>query len=196
MQSMHPSSFSQMQSFTPLLAQYQHNQSNSSVQYSNISNANQSSFSSASVQLTPESTSSSMRSTPSPMLRSTPSPMLRATPSPIRPSSAPSPPRMPIPQINEPLTSAKTLNTPLSCFTETRRPSKRPKDAVETAFCQMNTTLNTVASKIVQNQNDSDIQDPDVIIGKLVTAELKRTMEPMKSTLKRKFLEIMYSHNE
>ncbi|KYN06193.1 hypothetical protein ALC62_02866 [Cyphomyrmex costatus] len=103
---------------------------------------------------------------------------------------------MPIPQINEPLTSAKTLNTPLSCFTETRRPSKRPKDAVETAFCQMNTTLNTVASKIVQNQNDSDIQDPDVIIGKLVTAELKRTMEPMKSTLKRKFLEIMYSHNE
>jgi len=45
---------------------------------------------------------------------------------------------------------------------------------METAFFQMNTTLSTMASRILQNRNDNDIHDPDVIIGKLVTAELKK----------------------
>ena len=60
----------------------------------------------------------------------------------------------------------------------------------------MNITIfNTVVARIVHNQTD-DINDPDVIIGKLVTAKLRKIMEPIKNTLKRKFMEILYSHYE
>ncbi|GAB1868681.1 hypothetical protein CAJAP_09760 [Camponotus japonicus] len=98
------------------------------------------------------------RFTPSPMQRSTPSPMQRFTPSPIRPSSAPLP-RTPVSETGEPSTLARTLNTISSCFTGTNRLTKKPKvDSMETAFFQMNTTLGTMASRILQNRNDNDIR--------------------------------------
>ena len=155
------------------------------------------------------------RSTPSPMQRSIPSPMQRSIPSSIQRStppmlfqqrstplsvrslSVPFPPRIPLSEINNPSTSINISNTPSACFNGMNKPAKTLKiDPVENAFIQMNSALSTVASGILQNRNNNDVHDPDVIIGQLVTAELKRTMEPMKSTLKKKFMELLYSHNE
>lgn len=52
----------------------------------------------------------------------------------------------------------------------------------------MNSTLNTMASTICQNKNENDADDMDILIGKLVTAELKKAIEPKKTILKKSLL--------
>lgn len=67
-------------------------------------------------------------------------------------------------------------------------------DPVETAFVQMNSTLNNVMSTIYQNKNNN-LDDTDVLIGQLVIAELKKTLEPKKTILKNKLMQLLYFDN-
>lgn len=89
-----------------------------------------------------------------------------------------------------------TCILPSSCFSGNQQKTnkKRKIDPVETAFHKMNNTLGTMAEacfqrKAINNQNDNNA---DVLIGKLVTVELQATVEPHKSDLKCKFMEILY----
>lgn len=88
----------------------------------------------------------------------------------------------------------------MRCYLNDDRKMKRPKvDPVETAFHRMNSTITTMVDKICSKPakvNVSDDNDPDVIIGKLVTAELKNTAEPKKAQMKKKFMSILYSLDE
>lgn len=45
-----------------------------------------------------------------------------------------------------------------------------------------------MASTICQNKNENDADDMDILIGKLVTAELKKAIEPKKTILKKSLL--------
>lgn len=64
---------------------------------------------------------------------------------------------------------------------------------METAFHQMNNTLSTMVTQVCSQKKPVNANDPDVLIGNLVTAELKIATEPQKSELKRKFMELLYS---
>ncbi|EFN88215.1 hypothetical protein EAI_02135 [Harpegnathos saltator] len=68
-----------------------------------------------------------------------------------------------------------------------KKPGKKRKiDPMESAFSQINTTLSMMAMQICSNNNrTSDNNDPDILIGKLVTAELKKTPEPRKNILRK-----------
>lgn len=51
-----------------------------------------------------------------------------------------------------------------------------------------------MATQIYSKKNPtSDNDDPDILIGKLVTAELKKTPESRKNILKKKFMDILYN---
>jgi len=65
---------------------------------------------------------------------------------------------------------------------------------METAFHQRNNTLSTMATQVCCQKKLVNVNDPDVLIGNLVTAELKIATELQKSELKRKFMELLYSH--
>ncbi|KYM99938.1 hypothetical protein ALC62_09309 [Cyphomyrmex costatus] len=81
-----------------------------------------------------------------------------------------------------------------SCFSgkQQRAFKKRKIDPVETAFYQMNNTLSTMADKVCSRRTLVNDNDADVLIGKLITAELQRTIEPHKSELKQKLMEFLY----
>ncbi|CAL1687494.1 unnamed protein product [Lasius platythorax] len=89
---------------------------------------------------------------------------------------------------------SEILSPPSTCFIRNQKPVKRQKiELMESAFSQINTTLNTMAMQICSKRNStSDNDDPDVLIGKLVTTELRKTPEPRKTILKKKFMEILY----
>ncbi|XP_029672100.1 uncharacterized protein LOC115240848 [Formica exsecta] len=86
------------------------------------------------------------------------------------------------------------VSPPTSCFSgnQQRTFKKRRIDPVETAFHQMNNTLNIMVAEVCSRRKPVNENDPDVLIGKLVTAELQMTAEPHKSELKRKFMELLY----
>ncbi|KAM0729409.1 hypothetical protein ACS0PU_004763 [Formica fusca] len=86
------------------------------------------------------------------------------------------------------------VSPPTSCFSgnQQRTFKKRRIDSVETAFHQMNSTLNTMVAEVCSRRKPVNENDPDVLIGKLVTAELQMTAKPHKSELKRKFMELLY----
>ncbi|XP_070154060.1 uncharacterized protein [Polyergus mexicanus] len=86
------------------------------------------------------------------------------------------------------------VSLPTSCFSgnQQRTFKKRCIDPVETAFHQMNNTLNSMIAEVCSRRKPVNENDPDVLIGKLVTAELQMTAEPYKTELKRKFMELLY----
>lgn len=86
------------------------------------------------------------------------------------------------------------INPPVSCFSENQQKTskKRRIDPVETAFHQMNSTLSTMAGEMCSRRKPANDNDPDVLIGKLVTAELQMATEEHKRELKRKFIELLY----
>ncbi|XP_067212834.1 uncharacterized protein [Linepithema humile] len=85
------------------------------------------------------------------------------------------------------------VSPPLSCFSgnQQRVFKKRKFDPVETAFHQMNHTLSTMAAEVC-SQKKAVNDDTDVLIGKLVTAELQAAIELRKSELKQKFMKLLY----
>ncbi|TGZ33115.1 hypothetical protein DBV15_10921 [Temnothorax longispinosus] len=85
------------------------------------------------------------------------------------------------------------VSPPSSCFSgNMQRTFKKQKiNPVEIAFHQMNNTLSNIAEVCSRKKPVND-NDPDVVIGKLVTAELQTATEPYKSELKRKFMELLY----
>ncbi|XP_024868957.1 uncharacterized protein LOC112452788 [Temnothorax curvispinosus] len=85
------------------------------------------------------------------------------------------------------------VSPPSSCFSgNMQRTFKKQKiNPVEIAFHQMNNTLSNIAEMCSRKKPVND-NDPDVVIGKLVTAELQTATEPYKSELKRKFMELLY----
>lgn len=87
------------------------------------------------------------------------------------------------------------LSPPSTCFINNQKSKKRKIEPIENAFSQINTTLSTMATQILSKKNPILDDDPDVLIGKLVTAELKKTLEPRKNILKKKFMEMYCSDN-
>lgn len=82
--------------------------------------------------------------------------------------------------------------TPSSCYSGGTRTIKKSKaKPVEDAFCRLNTTLGTIVSHVTARASPND---PDIIIGQLVTAELKKLEEPKKSQVKQKIFELLYSN--
>lgn len=72
---------------------------------------------------------------------------------------------------------SEILSPPSTCFIRIKKPVKRQKiEPIESAFSQINTTLNTMAMQIYSKRNSTsdNIDDPDVLIGKLVTTEFKK----------------------
>lgn len=106
--------------------------------------------------------------------------------------SSVSPLQLSIPSDSE---GSEKTGSPTTCFVNQKQMKRRKIDPMETAFCRINTTLNSMAMQVSSRRNEDLLEknDPDVLIGNLVTAELKKTMEPKKSMLKKKFMEMLYS---
>lgn len=88
---------------------------------------------------------------------------------------------------------SEILSPPSTCYINNNKSLKKRKiEPIESAFSQINTTLSTMATQILSKNKSSNNDDSDDLIGKLVTAELKKASEPKKSILKKKFMEILY----
>lgn len=108
---------------------------------------------------------------------------------PLQPSTSSSASCLPVSETEE-----SNIVSPSSCFSKNQQRTfkKRKIDPVETAFHQMNSTLSIMAAEVCSRKIPMDDNDPDVLIGKLVTAELQVAKEPHKSELKQKFMELIY----
>ncbi|KAJ8930626.1 hypothetical protein NQ314_016541 [Rhamnusium bicolor] len=83
--------------------------------------------------------------------------------------------------------------SPQSCYFEVGRKNKKSKvDPVEMAFNRMNASIREI-TQIVAAPKLPEENDADECIGKLVTAELKKTTQPKKNILKQKLMSLLYS---
>jgi len=87
---------------------------------------------------------------------------------------------------------SEILSPPSACYVQNQKSMKKQKvEPIENAFSQINTTLSTMTTQILSKNNATLDNNDSVLIGKLVTAELKKLLN-QKEYFEKKFMEILY----